>query len=74
VFILSSRHRVLQEPKAGFHGQLGRHIQVPLGFMDAAVPQVGRQVREEPLHVLALAVPTHQSIQRERVPIMPMSA
>ena len=42
-------------------------FEIPLGFLHAAVSEVRRQVRQQPLHVLALTVPTDQSIQRERV-------
>jgi hypothetical protein len=45
----------------------GRHTQVPLRFFHAAVAEVRGEMRQQPLHVLPLAVPTHQAIHRERV-------
>jgi hypothetical protein len=50
------------------HRQLGRHTQVPLRFLHAAVAEVRGEMRQKPLHVCLLAVPTDQSIHRRRVP------
>jgi hypothetical protein len=70
----SSADGVFQESQAGLHREIRGHIEIPLGFIHAVVSEVRRQVRQQPLHVLTLAVPTDQSIQRERVAVMPMSA
>src|SRR3989442_5437819 len=58
---------VLEEPQPRLHRQLRRYVQVPLRFIHAAMAQVRRQMGQETLHVLPLAVPADEAIHRERV-------
>src|SRR5207247_1905707 len=62
-----SWHGVLEEPESRLHRQLFRHVQIPLRFMHAPMAQVRRQMGQETLHVLPIAVPADEAIHRERV-------
>ncbi len=54
--------------------QIRRHLQVALGRSDIDVAKVGGELREQPLDVLAGAVPCEHPMHGRCVPIMPISA
>jgi hypothetical protein len=56
------------EECAGLLQQVGRHGQVNLGVRQAVMPEVNREVIDQPLHVGTLSVPLGQAVDREGVP------
>ena len=61
------RSGVALEAEAGLLEQFGGHGEVALGVAQHAMSEVDRQVRKEPLDVLALAVPGDEANDREGV-------
>jgi hypothetical protein len=55
--MIVSALRVLRETPACLFEQLRGHAQISLGRLDVDMAQVGRQLRKQALHVLAIAIP-----------------
>jgi hypothetical protein len=62
------------ESSAGLMQQLRGHGQIDLGGRQMGMAQVHGQVMQEPLYVRPLPVPRRQPVDRECVPLMPISA
>jgi hypothetical protein len=62
------------EALAGFTKKLGRHAQVHLRMPQMDMAEVDRQVMQKPLHVGTLLVPGGETVNCERVTLMPISA
>jgi hypothetical protein len=65
---------VLFEAEAGLFEQLGRHGEIALRITELGVSQVDRQMRQEPLHVLAFPIPGNQANGRKGMSPIPNSA
>jgi hypothetical protein len=62
------------ESGAGLVQQLRGQAQVDLRGRQVGVPEVDRQVVQQPLDVRPPPIPLGQPVDRERVPLMPSSA
>jgi hypothetical protein len=63
-----STSRVLRETLACFFEQFRGHLQISLCRLNIDVTKVGRQLWEQTLHVLAIAVPRNNPMHRRRMP------
>jgi general stress protein YciG len=61
------RSGVALEAEAGLLEQLGGHVEVAFGVAQHAMSEIDRQVGQESLYVLALAIPGDEANDRERV-------
>ena len=58
------RPSVLFEADAGLFEQFCHYGKIPLRIVETGMPEIGRQVRQQPLDVLAFAVPCDESYER----------
>jgi hypothetical protein len=61
------------EALAGLTKKLGRHAQVHLRVPQTAVAQIDRQLVEESLYVGPLLIPGGETVNSERMALMPSS-
>jgi hypothetical protein len=62
------------EADARLAKQFRRRREVTLRAGEMNVAKIGRQLRQEALHIGAVAVPGNESVNREAVPLMPHAA
>jgi hypothetical protein len=56
------------EALAGLAKKLGRHAEVHLRMLQLDMPQIGRQVMQQSLHVGTLLIPGDETVNGERMP------
>jgi ribosomal protein S7 len=61
------RSGVTLEADAGLLQQFGGHAEIALRILESSMSEIDRQVGQEPLDVLALAIPGDEANDRERV-------
>ena len=64
-------HCVLGKAMTGRLQKVGSHLEITLGGSDVDVAKVGRELREQPLNVLAGAIPCDQPMHGSRVTTIP---
>ena len=67
-------HGITFEAETCLAKQFWRQRKVALRAGDVNVAEIGRQLRQEALHIGAVAVPGDEPVDCEAVPVMPNSA
>jgi len=65
------RGRIALETLAGLAQELGCHAEVMLRLGQAEVTEVGRELRQQALHVGARAIPGDEAMDGEAVALIP---
>ena len=65
--MIITSHGIAFEAHTGLAKQFGGHAQITLGAGDVHMAKIGRQLRQQTLHIRAIAVPANQAGQCEAV-------